>query len=1150
MKFNRLYTAAGQDPLACFNFVTRSAKIEGADGRAVVEADGLIVPDTWSQTAVDILARNYLRKAGVPNRTEPVFEVGIPTWLQRSVPAEGATFGAETDVRQVFRRMAGCYTYWGWRGGYFDVEEDAQTFHDELIYTLAAQMAAPNSPAWFNLGLHWAYGTEGEPSGQWAIRPDGGISPCPNSYERPQIHACFTQIVNDTLLGDYGIQSLIEREARVFKHGGGSGCNYSNLRGKGEPLSGGGVSSGLMSWLNILDNNAGSIKSGGTCLAPHTAIYTHNGPVPVKDLAESGDRFVCLSYDPPAGRYKAKWARAWKSGRKTVVHVITDKGSFDVSYDHPMRLSCGRYVEAGLLTPGMSMFACAVDRANDKHFGSYAGMLESASCDNHRVVRVDVVGEDDVYDVQVDCPTPDELTEDSGHNFVIWPSLSRVGSGVAVHNTRRAARIVVVDDDHPDVEAFIGWKKGEEYKVRCLVEGSKALTAAEPGAAVFDTHYEGEAYATVGGQNANNSVRVSDAFMAAARGGQDWKLVRRTDGKASKTLPAQKLWEQVVDCAWSCADPGLMFGDTVNAWHTCPKSGSIRTPNPCGEFLFSDDNGCNLASLNLARFFESQSGQVDLEKLRHSVHLWTVALDITVSLASYPSDLIAKTTAAHRTLGLSGVNYGALLMVMGLPYDSETGRAVVAALAAVIHGTAYATSAELASRMGTFPAFDKNREDMLRVIRNHRWAAYDANPSRYEGLNVLPQPLSPVHCPYYLWQAATEAADAMLEGGKQHGFRNAHVTLVPPSGTIGLIMGCDTTGLEPDFALVKFKKLSGGGTMKIVNRSVAPALRRLGYSEEQVQAIVAYVEDDAHWTVEGAPHLREEHYPVFDCANRCGPHGRRFIAVEGHVKMLAAVQPFLSGAASKTVNLPNEATREDVANTYLLAWQLGVKDIALYRDGCKLSQPLNAVAEDKKPAAVELPAVKRRNLPGRRYGYTQKATIGGQSIFLRTGEYEDGTLGEIFVDLSKAGTTLRSLFNSLAIAVSLGLQHGVPLDEYVHAFLNTKFEPSGMVQGHPTIKTATSLIDWVVRELAISYLGWEELQTVPKPYPRSEGGRNGHTRTEKIVERVTAAIASVVVQPRRMGYEGDACRSCGQFTLIKTGACAVCETCGATSGCG
>jgi len=1211
MKIERRFTTEEGGAYGEVSFTTTTSEIRNPDGTIVFRNDSVEVPEGWSQVASDVIAQKYFRKAGVPAALKRVKEKGVPEFLWRSVPdeaalaklPEGKRFLGETSARQVFDRLAGAWAYWGWKGGYFTTEADARAYYDEMRFMLARQMGAPNSPQWFNTGLHWAYGIDGPSQGHFYVDfQTGELVKSNSAYEHPQPHACFIQSVADDLVNEGGIMDLWVREARLFKYGSGTGTNFSSLRGEGEKLSGGGKSSGLMGFLKIGDRAAGAIKSGGT--------------------------------------------------------------------------------------------------------------------------------------------------------------------------TRRAAKMVICDMDHPDIEAFINWKVIEEQKVASLVAGSKmheaklneifaairtwdgagedatdpakneALKAAIRSAKkamipetyinrvlqyarqgfdsiefpTYDTDWDSEAYASVSGQNSNNSVRVTDAFLKAVREDADWALIRRTDGKTAKTVKARELWDQIGHAAWACADPGIQFHDTVNAWHTCPADGPIRGSNPCSEYMFLDDTACNLASMNLLTFLSN--GQFDAEGYVHATRLWTVTLEISVLMAQFPSKEIAQRSYDFRTLGLGYANIGGLLMNLGLSYDSEEGRALCGALTALMTGVSYATSAEMAGELGPFPGYARNAEAMLRVIRNHRAAAHGTG--EYEGVNVNPVELDVDNCPDpRLPQMAQRAWDKALALGEENGFRNAQTTVIAPTGTIGLVMDCDTTGIEPDFALVKFKKLAGGGYFKIINQSVPAALEVLGYSSAQIQEIVAYAVGHAslgncpginhaalvghgfgprelekvdgalasafdirfvfnQWTLgedfckgtlgipadrladpsfdllrhlgftrsqidaandhvcgtmtlEGAPFLRPEHYAVFDCANACGKKGTRYLSVESHIRMMAAAQSFISGAISKTINMPNTATITDALAAYELSWSLGIKANALYRDGSKLSQPLAAaLVEDDDEAAevletgslqekaaviaekiVERIIVKeavrsnREKLPARRKGYTQKALIGGHKVYLRTGEYDDGKLGEIFIDMHKEGAGFRAMMNNFAIAVSVGLQYGVPLEEFVDAFTFTRFEPAGMVQGNDSIKNATSILDYIFRELAVSYLDRTDLAHVkpngasfdtlgggenegrPELAPAVEGvasksvellrqiSSTGYLRKRlprdlMVLQRGTSAVAvasgmaeaqasfeigvaTVALDPRAkakmQGYEGDPCGECGNYTLVRNGTCMKCNTCGGTSGC-
>lgn len=1176
-KITRLFTNSKKDPLDSVKFVKRTSEIRNLDGSEVFLANNVEVPDFWSQVATDIIAQKYFRKSGVAVKTKKVPEENIPAWLQKSVPDDDALkslpedkrFRSEETSKELFHRLAGTWTYWGFKYNYFLTEEDAKAYYDEIVFMLANQMAAPNSPQWFNTGLNWAYGITGPAQGHfYAENSTGEIKKSEDAYTHPQPHACFILSLGDDLVNEGGIMDLWRREALLFKYGSGTGTNFSHIRGVGEPLSGGGKSSGLMSFLRIGDRAAGAIKSGGT--------------------------------------------------------------------------------------------------------------------------------------------------------------------------TRRAAKMVVLDMDHPDIEEFINWKVLEEQKVASLVTGSKlnrhylkkilatcvestlkpeessnpkinkilALAISEAKKAhvpanyilrilelfkqgfreiefpEYDVDWQSEAYQTVSGQNSNNSVRATDEFMIAVEKNKDWNLIWRTELKKSyitnqlpkpyKTLKANYLFDQIAYAAWSCADPGIQFDTTINDWHTCPQSGRINASNPCSEYHFLDNSACNLASLNITKFMD-KNGKLDVEAFKHAIRLWTLTLEISILMAQYPSKEIAEMSYKFRSLGLGYANLGAYLMRTGIPYDSKEAFAIAGAISAIMHFMSLATSAEIAKEVGTFSEYETNKEDFLRVVRNHHRAVFGKDD--FEKLHTKPMKIDANYCPNYLLKTAEETANLALDLGTKHGFRNAQVTCIAPTGTIGLLMDCDTTGIEPDFALVKFKKLAGGGYFKIINQSVPESLERLGYTIKQIKEIIAYangsgsLEESPHinikslrakglpdeilykleqqlstafdinfvfnvWslgketitkilkideknildpkfnflkelgftnqqieeankhicgsmTLEGAPHIKPKHLPIFDCASKCGRYGKRFISVEAHIFMMAAAQTFISGAISKTINMPHESTIEDIKNAYLLSWKLGTKSMALYRDGSKLSQPLQASAElleidtdhlvsSKLDAGklaekiVKRYIVERQLLPDRRGGYTQKAKIAGNTVYLRTGEYSDGKLGEIFLDMHREGAAYRSLMNCFAIAISLGLQYGVPLEEFVEAFVFTKFEPSGMVSGNRSIKMATSVIDYVFRELAISYLGRYDLAHV-KPELLDEAAKkrqkqmeihfeeNG--KEEKIIEEdqeekeeqehaaKESSEMNLVTEAKIKGYEGEPCPNCHQFTLVRNGSCLKCMTCGDTTGC-
>ncbi|KAA0971227.1 vitamin B12-dependent ribonucleotide reductase [Aureimonas fodinaquatilis] len=1146
MKIERRYTKAGQGAYENVEFRKATSEIRNPDGSVVFRLEGIDVPAQYSQVASDILAQKYFRKAGVPKHLKKVEENGVPSWLWRSVADESRLAklpeaerrGSEMDARQVFDRLAGTWTYWGWKGGYFADEEDALAFRDELAFMLATQKVAPNSPQWFNTGLHWAYGIDGPGQGHFYVDyQTGELTRSTSSYEHPQPHACFIQSVSDDLVNEGGIMDLWVREARLFKYGSGTGSNFSSLRGEGEKLSGGGKSSGLMSFLKIGDRAAGAIKSGGT--------------------TRRAAKMVVVDIDHPDIEAYIQWK---VREEEKVAALVT--GSKVVS----------------------------------KHLKSI--LSACVNCEGSG---------DDCFDPMKN------------------PALKR-----AVRDAKKA-------------------QVPENYIKRVIQFAQQGFTDIE--FPVYNTDWDSEAYLTVAGQNSNNSVRVTDTFLQAVEEDGDWNLIGRTTGKVTRTLKARELWDQIGYAAWASADPGIQYHTTINDWHTCAAAGEIRASNPCSEYMFLDDTACNLASLNLLQFRKAD-GVFDIENYEHATRLWTLVLEVSVLMAQFPSKEIAQRSYDYRTLGLGFANIGGLLMTNGIPYSSAEGRAICAALSAIMTGVAYKTSAEIAGVLGAFPDYERNAEGMLRVIRNHSRAAQGI-ANGYEGLSVDPVPLD--HASLADKQLSIRAKAVWteaLELGQKNGFRNAQVSVIAPTGTIGLVMDCDTTGIEPDFALVKFKKLAGGGYFKIINRAVPDALRSLGYAENQIGEIEAYAvghgnlnqapainpgtlrakgfgdeqiealnaalgsafdikfvfnkwtlgedfcreklgvsDEDLNdfsfellpflgfsrkdieaanihvcgaMTLEGAPFLKDEHLPVFDCANPCGRIGKRSLSVDSHIRMMAASQPFISGAISKTINMPNDASVEDCNAAYMLSWKLALKANALYRDGSKLSQPLNAslIADDEDedddiiaeatealisaPAAAQAAEVaeriverivervirEREKLPNRRKGYTQKAIVGGHKVYLRTGEFDDGRLGEIFIDMHKEGAAFRAMMNNFAIAISLGLQFGVPLEEYVDAFTFTRFEPAGMVQGNELIKNATSILDYVFRELAVSYLGRHDLAHVqpddlnastvgrgvqgdkPANLPVSHGMVRGNTSKFRVVASAEPAGSATVTPPR------------------------------------
>ena len=1211
MRFERQFTTAGTHPYNDVPFRTASSEIRNPDGTVVFSAEKVEVPEQFSQVATDILAQKYFRKAGVPAALKRIEENDVPSWLWRSVPDEAALaklssedrYVGESSAKQVFNRLVGTWTYWGWKGGYFTAEEDAQTYYDEMSFMLASQMAAPNSPQWFNTGLHWAYGIDGPSQGHFYVDFESGkMVRSKSSYEHPQPHACFIQAVSDDLVNEGGIMDLWVREARLFKYGSGTGSNFSRLRGSGESLSGGGKSSGLMSFLKIGDRAAGAIKSGGTT------------------------------------RRAAK--------------MVT------VDIDHP---DIEEYIDWKVVEEQKVAALVAGSKLAQKHMS----------------------------EVMSACVDATDISDEDRYN----PRANK-----------------------PLKKAILSARKSmipENYVQRVIQFAQQGFT--EIDFKTYDTDWDSDAYLTVAGQNSNNSVRVTNDFLNAVLEKGDWELIRRTDGKVSSRVSASDLWDKIAHAAWACADPGLQYDTTINEWHTCPAGGRINASNPCSEYMFLDDTACNLASLNLMQF-RHEDGSFDIQRFEHAVRLWTLTLEVSVLMAQFPSKEIARGSYDYRTLGLGFANIGGFLMAAGYSYDSDEARGLCGAISAVMTGRSYATSAEIASEVGTFPRYEDNADNMLRVMRNHRLAAY-GKPEGYEGLSVLPVALAHNDCPdKNLITAAMAAWDDAVALGEKHGYRNAQSTVIAPTGTIGLVMDCDTTGIEPDFAIVKFKKLAGGGYFKIINRVVPEALSRLGYTKNQQQDITRYavghgnlescqsvsinalkdkgftdailaklagslenafdikfafnrygLGDDfcrdtlgftdeqlndfdfnmlealgfskeeieaanihvcGAMTLEGAPHLDDAHLSIFDCANVCGRIGKRFLSVSSHITMMAASQPFISGAISKTINMPNNATVEECGKAYMQSWKLGLKANALYRDGSKLSQPLSSALVDdddmeefedavaSPQAAAVTPVVEkivekiiereriirsedRERLPHRRKGYTQKASVGGHKVYLRTGEYEDGRLGEIFIDMHKEGAAFRSLMNNFAIAVSIGLQYGVPLEEFVEAFTFTRFEPQGIVTGNDAIKMSTSILDYTFRELAISYLDRHDLGHVSKDDLEMDTTGGGEAQSA-LVNRVTsrgfirkqglvvyssgagqaasavataapeaatslkpapaeatataavmgaASVTDQIQQARMQGYEGESCPECQNFTLVRNGTCLKCNTCGSTTGC-
>lgn len=1017
LKIESYFVGENEDPFSQVEWGVRESKVKGAEGEDIFTMKDLEAPTLWSQLAVDIAASKYLRRSGVPGT------------------------GHETSIKGLIGRIVRTLRKAGDELEYFRTTQDAVRFEKELTHILVQQKGAFNSPVWFNCGLYHEYGIEGSGGSYFWNSHSKKIEPTSSAYKHPQCSACFIQSVDDDLMSIY---DLVKHEARLFKYGSGSGTNFSKVRSRFERLSGGGFSSGLMSFLEVFDRSAGATKSGGT--------------------------------------------------------------------------------------------------------------------------------------------------------------------------TRRAAKMVCLDMDHPEIEDFISWKMREEKKVKALVEAG------------YSSDFNGEAYKTVAGQNSNNSIRISDEFMHAVEQDAVWKTTARTTGEVIHTYRARDLWRKIAEASWHCADPGLQFHTAVNVWHTCPESGDIEASNPCSEYMFLNDSACNLASINLTKFID-RGGSFNIEAFKHTVRVLILAQDILVDFSSYPTAQIAKNSHDYRPLGLGYANLGALLMIKGLPYDSDSGRAWASALTALMTGEAYRSSALLAQEKGAFAGYAKNAKAMNQVIERHL----------HKARGVKPDHLEP--------QLHAEIEKTWLEAaalGRRYGYRNSQVSVLAPTGTIGFLMDCDTTGVEPDFALVKFKKLAGGGYLKIVNQSVPQALKTLGYAPQEISDIVSYVvgtqslKDAPHvntrslaekglsadnlaaiekalpsaldlpsaispWvlgpetlarlgidkdrpilealgftpaqieeassetcgrmTIEGSPHLKKEHLEVFDCANRCGQHGTRYIPALGHLRMMAAAQPFLSGAISKTVNLPNEVSVEDIETLHFEAWKLGLKAVAVYRDGCKMSQPLSAKKSTdslKKDAtytqaeldeallkALEVAPGRRRNMPYKRSGMTIEARVGGHQVYVRTGEFEDGRLGEIFIDMHKEGATFRSLLNCFAISISLGLQYGVPLEQFVDKFVFTRFEPAGFVD-HPHLKQATSILDYIFRLLAFEYLGKTDFLHV-KPEQRDLPMVKS---TKPEVLRFAPASPEGAVNAQLAAIMADAplCNECGHVT-IRNGTCYRCLNCGNSMGC-
>jgi ribonucleoside-diphosphate reductase alpha chain len=691
--------------------------------------------------------------------------------------------------------------------------------------------------------------------------------------------------------------------------------------------------------------------------------------------------------------------------------------------------------------------------------------------------------------------------------------------------TRRAAKMVILNADHPDIVEFVDSKMREERKAHVLIEQG------------YDSSIDGEAYSSVFFQNANHSVRVTDEFMQAVEADRDWWTRNVTDGSPAEKLRARELLKKISDSAWHCGDPGMQYDSTVNRWHTCKATARINASNPCSEYMFLDDTACNLASLNLMKFL-GPNGTFDVEAFRHAVDITITAQEILVDNASYPTPRIAENSHNFRPLGLGYANLGALLMSLALPYDSEGGRDMAGAITALMCGEAYAQSARIAERLGPFPGFIVNREPMLDVIRMHRDSV---------------RPIKPENVQAPLLAGARQAWDDALALGERHGYKNSQVTVLAPTGTIGFMMDCDTTGIEPDLALVKYKKLVGGGVIKIVNNTVPQALMRLGYSPEQTSQIVSHI--DAEGTIEGAPGLKPEHLPVFDCS-LAPAGGGRSIAWHGHLKMMSAVQPFLSGAISKTINMPEESSVEDITQAYIESWKLGLKAVAIYRDNSKRSQPLSAAGIKKETAAASavaqqqelfLQVPKRHKLPNERQSVTHKFSIGGHEGYITVGKYDDGTPGEIFIKMSKEGSTLSGFMDGFALSVSIGLQYGVPLKALVDKFINTRFEPSGYT-GNKEIPYAKSVLDYIGRWLGGRFISADYLTP---PAIEAAAATNAISAPPKPSQIDYSRTTDEMILEGQYALKDSGAPTCAECGMLMTpnGGCYKCENCGSTSGC-
>lgn len=1140
LKVQKVFTAKWkQYEYDDIDFVVREAKFSEDQGRIQITRQ-IIAPSFWSQIAVDIAGGGYLRKAGVPTKLHKVPETGIPIWLQRSEKDEDSELGPENNIGNMMNRLAGGWTYWGWKSNYFASEDDARTFYDETRYMLIHQMGSTASPQYFNNGLHWAYGITGAPQGHFYFDPKlQKVVPSTSAYEKPQCHACFILSIEDNLSQEGGIMDFVIREAKIFKFGSGSGANFSKLRAKGEKLSSGGMSSGLMSFLKIFDQVGGSIKSGGsTRRAAKMDVLDENHPE-ILDFTnwkvKEEDKIVSLIV---GSKIVQEWLDKVKKAAELETLPESDRKDFTKNAD-----------------------------------------LASAILDGAK-------------------------------NHIPLAYISRV--------------INLLGQD----EVAFDWE-------------------------VFNSSYNSEAYMTVSGQNANNSISVTDTFMKNVLNNGMLELTGRNDGKILKQIPAKEVFDAICTAGWKCGDPALQFNTTMNERVTCVEK--VNATNPCSEFVYKDNTPCNLASLNLCKFYKSEEfnwdkntaepiiideenhrldeqelfARFDLDKYIHACEVFTTILEITVEMAQYPSAEIAQGAYFTRTLGLGYANLGGLLMRMCTPYDSPKGRAIAAYLAGLMNVVAYKTSGIIASFLGSFEEYEKkDKVKMLNVLENHVRAI---KGGAAEGFSIQPIALNRDILPSQYLDIIDREAAAMLELAYKYGMRNAQVTLLAPTGTIGLVMDCDTTGIEPDYCLVKMKKLAGGGYMKIINGSIYNALRNLGYSKAQIWQIIhhiighgninhapyinpkslkqkgitqadidvinGYIGSDSnicnafafynlsneslhnlgltpdsipsdisllellgftmheietanlhacgYQTIEGAPGVKPTDYPIFACATKGGRYGKEFIKPEGHVLMMAEAQSHLSGAISKTVNLPEEATVEDFRNVYIKAWKLGVKAIALFRDGSKLSSAFKSEAVSELDKLVldakthkasvgqqKLPRGTREKMPATRPAYNMKASIGGRPFYWNIGFDKAGDIKEIFITGAESeGSELRSIMSCFAKAISLALQYGAPIEEVIRSFTGAKFEPSGTVRsedidGNNIKMIATSPIDYIAQMLAKI--------SKQRHVPFMQNKEDTHSK----------------FYSESFGYTGDYCSNCGSNRMIRDGTCKKCEACGTTTGCG